>query len=372
MTQTHENRRVAIACGGTGGHILPGMAIGDELRARGLDVIVLLSGLEAAVHSERAREAGLVPRAVPAVRLPACRLGYPRFGLAFARCVVRTLCELRKYRCDVVLGMGSFAAAPACLAALLRRTPLVLHEGNAVPGLTNRLFARRARCLATSLPLADGGRVSCPTRFTGLPVRQRILDGLAAGPVGPDDYTRRQLKPGVRTILVFGGSLGAAALNQTVPAAIAELAEQETVQVVHLTGRGNSAVAEVEAAYADTRVIAARVQARDEAMETLYRLADMVVCRAGASTLTELSFAEKSAVLVPLPSAADDHQSANARVLAGDYPFHVLPEAELTPASLANLLRQPPPSAPENQRAFRPNPAAAAAVADLVITRPER
>ncbi|MFW5803014.1 MAG: UDP-N-acetylglucosamine--N-acetylmuramyl-(pentapeptide) pyrophosphoryl-undecaprenol N-acetylglucosamine transferase [Verrucomicrobiota bacterium] len=357
---------VAIGCGGTGGHVYPGLAIGAELRERGCRVLALLSGGGGGEHAARAKEMGLEALVVPSVRLPASRTGLPLFGFRFLVCGLSARRLLRSMGCDAVVGMGSFASAPVCLGAVLCGVPLVLHEGNAVVGRANRLFSRRARALAVSLPLAPGQHVHCTVVQTGLPVRQAIVDAARNSNLPrDDDFVQWGLEPDRETVLVFGGSQGAEALNAATPAGIARISGRR-IQVIHLTGEGRAQA--VGEAY-ERLGIAAVVREGVSAMERLYALADVVVCRAGASTLTELALLDKPAVLVPLPSAADDHQSANAKVFSCSFPAVRISQSEAMPerigeaveALLAGTVTVASADVP-----FVPNPTAAAAVADLV------
>lgn len=357
---------VVIGCGGTGGHVYPGLAIGAELRARGCRVLALLSGRHTEEHAARAADMGIEALSVPSVRLPASRMGLPLFGLRFLVCGVRARRLLRSVGCDAVVGMGSFASAPVCLGAVLGEIPLFLHEGNAVVGRANRLFSRRARALAVSLPLAPGQHVHCPVVQTGLPVRQAIVEAARKSDLpSEDDFVQWGLDPERKTLLVFGGSQGAEALNAAMPAGIARVSGRR-IQVIHLTGEGNAQT--VEQAY-ERLGVAAVVRERESAMERLYALADVVVCRAGASTLTELALFGKPALLVPLPAAADDHQSANAKIFSRSFPAVRISQSEAGPERIGEaveaLLAGTVPVASDDTP-FVPNPTAAAAVADLV------
>lgn len=361
-------RTVAIGCGGTGGHVYPGLAIGGELRDRGCRVLALLSGRHANEHAALAAEFELEALTVPSVRLPASRMGLPLFGMRFLVCGFRVRKLLRSAGCDAVVGMGSFASAPVCLGAVLCGIPLILHEGNAIIGRANRLFSRRARALAVSLPLAPGQHVRCPVVQTGLPVRQAIIEAAGTSdPPSEDDFAQWGLDPERDTVLVFGGSQGAEALNAVMPAGIACVSGRR-VQVIHLAGEGMAQA--VGEAY-ERLGVAAVVREREGAMERLYALADVVVCRAGASTLTELALLNKLAVLVPLPSAADDHQSANADVFSRSFPAVRIPQSAAVPERMGEaveaLLSGTVTAACEGAP-FVPNPASAAAVADLLVS----
>ena len=361
-------KTIAIACGGTGGHVFPGLAIGGELHKRGHRVLAMLSGQHVEEHAEGAEAFGIESLSVPSVRLPTCTLGLPWFGLRLLTCGWRARRLLRLSGCNAVLGMGSFAAAPVCLGAVLSRTPLFLHEGNAIIGRANRLFARHARALAISLPLAGGQGVRCRVVTTGLPVRRAIAEAHERrGQPTEDDFRRWGLSMARETLLVFGGSQGAEAINNAVPPALGELGVHRPLQVIHLTGVGHAEP--VREAYRRLGV-PAYVSEGERAMDALYLLADAVICRAGASTLAELALLGKRAILIPLPSAADDHQSANAAVFVASFPAAHIQQPDADPprtaAALEPLLPPPPPTTPAPPPAFRPNPNAAAAVADLV------
>lgn len=360
-------RTVAIGCGGTGGHVYPGLAIAAELRERGWRVLALLSGQHVAEHTARAEELGVETLAVSSVRFPVSRLGLPLFSLRLMVCGFGVRRLLRSAGCDAVVGMGSFASAPVCLGAALCGLPLILHEGNAVVGRANRLFSRRAQALAASLPLVPGQHVHCSVVQTGLPVRQAIIDeARTSGPPSEDDFAQRGLDPERETVLAFGGSQGAEALNAAIPGALGTVAAERRIQVIHLTGAGR--VQRVRDAY-ERLGVPAVVRERENAMERLYALADVVVCRAGASTLTELALLRKRAVLVPLPSAADDHQNANAAVFARSFPAVRIQHEDAVPERIAEAVEALLAGAVTNETnnvSFVPNPAAAAAVADLV------
>ncbi len=360
-------RTVAIGCGGTGGHVYPGLAIGAELRERDWRVLALLSGQDLAEHAARAEELGVETLAVSSVRFPVSRLGLPLFSLRLMGCGFGVRRLLRSAGCDAVVGMGSFASAPVCLGAALCGLPLILHEGNAVVGRANRLFSRRAQALAVSLPLAPGQNVHCPVVHTGLPIRQAIVDG-ARNSVWPgdDDFVKWGLDPERETVLAFGGSQGAETLNAAIPGALGMVAAERRIQVIHLTG--GRRMQTVRDAY-ERLGVSAVVRERESAMERLYALADVVVCRAGASTLTELALLRKRAVLVPLPSAADDHQNANAAVFVRSFPAVRIPQEEAVPERIAEAVEALLAGGVTNETnnaSFVPNPEAAAAVADLV------
>ena len=328
--------RIVIASGGTGGHFYPTLAIARELQRREATVTLLVAGQHAREQAELAARQGLEAREIPAFRLPAglaAKLLFPGRSLNALRCARR---ELRDLRPDLLLGMGSFAAAPACVAARLGRLPLVLHEGNAWMGRTNRLFSRWASCAGLSLPLEEGCPVRCPTVQTGMPLRAALVSAAQGGAYPEAFAALAGLSRQRRTVLVFGGSQGARFINDSLAQTVAHLGPlAKRLQVVHLTG--TDANQEIEAAYRGAGVHA-YVRRADPDIQNAYLAADLVICRAGASSICELALFGKAAVLIPLPSAAEDHQSANARVLAARQAAVHLPQAEASPPRLAEML----------------------------------
>ncbi|MDX1698133.1 MAG: undecaprenyldiphospho-muramoylpentapeptide beta-N-acetylglucosaminyltransferase, partial [Thiohalobacterales bacterium] len=233
--------------------------------------------------------------------------------------------ELR-LRPRAVLGMGGFASGPGGLVAWLLRRPLLIHEQNSVAGTTNRLLAPLARTVMVAFP------GSLPARHhpvhTGNPVRGRITSL-------PAPAARLAGRSGPLRLLVVGGSLGARALNDTLPAALAQMQGGRALEIRHQTGRADQA--RVQAAYEQAGATA-QVEAFIEDMAEAYAWADLVVCRAGALTIAELSVVGVAAVLVPFPHATDDHQTGNARFLADAGAAILLPQTDLDAAGLARML----------------------------------
>ena len=224
-----------------------------------------------------------------------------------------------------MVGLGGFASGPGGLAAWLSRRPLVIHEQNAVAGLTNRALARLARRVYAAFPQALAGR----GEVIGNPVRDEIA-ALGERPRRADEMAGRALR-----LLVVGGSLGARALNDTLPRALARLPETARPDVRHQAGRDKDAV--TREAYAACGV-RGEVTAFIDDMAGAYDWADLVVCRAGALTVAELAAAAKPALFVPFPHAVDDHQTANARALVAGGAARLMPESEMSAASLAECL----------------------------------
>ncbi len=317
---------ILIMAGGTGGHVFPALAVAEELRDGARPVVWLgtRSGLEA--------------RVVPAAGIPVEWItvsGLRGKGLAnwvaapfrLAWAVWQALRILRRRRPAAVLGMGGFVSGPGGLAAWLLRKPLVIHEQNAIAGLTNRILARLAREVLEAFPgsFTPGVRA----RRVGNPVRRAILRV-------PEPVARMAERTARPRLLVLGGSLGALALNVTVPAALARLVPGERPEVWHQTGERTREQA--EQAYRECGV-EARLEPFIEDMAGAYGWADLVLCRAGALTVTELADVGVGSILVPFPYAVDDHQTGNALFLAREEAAILVPQSELDAARLASELK---------------------------------
>ena len=292
---------ILIMAGGTGGHVFPALAVADELRARGVPVIWL--GTQAGI------EARLVPQAgypIEWLSISGWRgKGVFNTFLAPARLVVacyQALLVLLKRKPCAVLGMGGFASGPGGLMAWLLRKPLLIHEQNAVAGLTNRLLS----IVASEVMEAFPGALGKEARYVGNPVRKDIIDL-------PSPEQRLANHDGALRVLVIGGSLGAVRLNELVPEAVSKIETAARPEVWHQTGLKNHNAA--QNLYKEFNV-EARVDAFIDDMAAAYSWADVVICRAGAMTVFELAAAGAASVLVPYPYAVDDHQTANADYLA--------------------------------------------------------
>ncbi len=321
-------RKVALVmAGGTGGHVFPALATARVLKRRGFDIVWL--------GTERGIEARLVPaEGIPVEWLSVGGLRGKGLGALLAApvrlllAVGQALRAIRKHQPRVVLGAGGFASGPGGVAAWLLRRPLVVHEQNAVAGLTNRVLARLATRVLEGFPDSFGRGVKAER--VGNPVRPEIV--AVAAP--ERRYAGRE---GRMRLLVFGGSQGAARLNAVLPAAIGELPAALRPDVLHQTGRhGDEDTAQ---AYRG-RGIEADVRSFIDDMASAYGWADLAVCRSGALTVAELAAAGVPAVLVPFPAAVDDHQTRNAEYAVRAGAARLLPERDLTPMSLAAVLRE--------------------------------
>lgn len=325
--------KVVIAAGGTGGHVFPALALADMLvRDHGADVRF--------IGSPNGQEATRVPAA--GYRFDAVNAA-PMYREISIRAAKAPMIALRSvFACsplvrgaDVAVGMGGYVSVSPMLAARRAHIPIVLHSPDAVPGLANRLLARSAKAIAIAFDdargqLAGGARVE----MIGYPVRQAILDVPAErGTLTKEARAIWGLDASRRTVLVTGGSQGALHLDQVVAGALPLLADREDLQLLIVSGPAHAAVVSDAARRASG--VRARVLPFIDRMELAYAVADLVVARAGATTLAELAVCGLPALLVPYPHATEHHQDANAREWARIGAAEVVSDAELTPKVFA-------------------------------------
>lgn len=322
--------RVVIACGGTGGHLFPGLAVAETLRDRGHEVLLIIS--EKAIDS-------VALRAHPEFRfekLPS--VGMPSVvSPAFVRFLRRSWESLshcrdtyRRFRPSVVLGMGGFTSTAPLLAGRLQKLPTFIHESNAIPGRANKLAAK----FVTKVLLGFGG---CARYFpgkscavTGTPVRST----LGAQMDRAEALAAFRLDPARRTLVVMGGSQGATGLNQVLFRS-APMLKDQPVQIIHLTGERDDRLA---AANYQREEIPHYVAPFHHRMEEVYSAADLVVSRAGAASLSELSQFGLPSILVPYPYATDDHQTFNAKIFVDAGAAELQPESRIAPDVFAALV----------------------------------
>ncbi|MGZ8194561.1 MAG: undecaprenyldiphospho-muramoylpentapeptide beta-N-acetylglucosaminyltransferase [Methylosarcina sp.] len=317
-------KRIVIMAGGTGGHVFPALAVAELLIEKGWQVSWLgtQKGLESRVITEMGIEIDWL--SVAGVRGKGLASKITAVFMLFKACI-QALNILSRRKPDVVLGMGGFVAGPGGLMTKLLGLPLIIHEQNRIPGTTNRLLARWANQVLEAFPGSFGKKVNA--KCTGNPLRKRFLSALEKG--------HRQSENEVR-ILIFGGSQGAQILNETVPDAIAEFQRsglaKQSVKIKHQTGA--AMLAQVESRY-KALDIKAETSAFIDDMVAAYQWADLVICRAGAMTVSEVAAMGVPAIFIPLPSAIDDHQTANARYLTDAGAGLLLRQNDLNPLTLA-------------------------------------
>lgn len=325
--------RLAIAAGGTGGHFFPGLSVALEYQKQVGPICFIIGGRNAERYAGLARQHGIESAICPAPPLPGSVKNWPKFSTCLGLATFQAAKRLKKMSVDRVLGMGSFANAPACLAALITGRRLFLHEGNAIVGRANRLFHSRNRLLMLSLPL-DKRRPSPKgkTLLTGFPIRPELA-AAASGRNNPERKAlRRQfnLREDLPVLLVFGGSQGAGFLNRLMENLCQIYISNPPAppfQLIQLTGSEESAASLRN--LCREAGLPAFIAPWSDHMEQAYCAADLVLSRAGAATLAELALFAKPTVLIPLPHAAEDHQSANAEVAASRQEAVHLPQNQV-------------------------------------------
>lgn len=318
------SRTILIMAGGTGGHIYPGLAVADALKAKGWNVVWL--------GAPNSMEAELVPKhgyPVAWVNFSGVRgkglLRLLTLPFTLLRALGQSAAAILRHRPDVVLGMGGYITMPGGLMAAFLRRPLVVHEQNSIAGMSNKVLVKLASRVLSGFPDVLKG-----TEWSGNPVRADIA-------ALPEPQTRYAARSGKLNVLVVGGSLGAQALNEALPKALAMMDEATRPQVIHQTGKKHFEA--VQQLYAQAGV-QADVRAFLDDMAQQYAQADVVICRAGALTIAELAAAGVASVLVPFPFAVDDHQTHNARFLSERGAAILLPQKEMSADKLAQLLRE--------------------------------
>jgi UDP-N-acetylglucosamine--N-acetylmuramyl-(pentapeptide) pyrophosphoryl-undecaprenol N-acetylglucosamine transferase len=324
--------RVVIAGGGTGGHLYPGVAVARELLRRQPDAVVTFAG------TARGLEARLVPKegfeldVIRSAGLKGRSIVTALRGLAQVPVSLADAWALvSRRKPDVVVGVGGYSSGPVVLVSALRGIPTMLLEQNAMPGLTNRLLARVVR--AAALTYDDVGNYFGRRGFvTGNPVRPEFFE-----PRNQNPGTSEPRNPGTaRRLLILGGSQGAHAINVAMVAAAAELGRRHPgLEIVHQTGPRD--LADIREGYRRAG-ITARAESFLDGVAGEMNAADLVICRAGATTLAELAALGRPAVLVPFPAATDDHQTKNAQVLVGGGAAELIVESTLTPERLADVV----------------------------------
>lgn len=312
-----------IMAGGTGGHIFPGLAVAEALRDAGWRVHWL--GAPSSMEEQLVKPRGF---AFEAVQFGGVRgKGLKTLALLpfkLLRAFWQSLQVVRAVRPDVVVGLGGYITFPGGMMASLLGKPLVLHEQNSVAGLANKVLARVAERVFTAFPQVLAGAA-----FVGNPLRSAFTQQA-------DPAERFAGRSGPLQVLVVGGSLGAKALNDTVPQALALIPHEQRPRVIHQSGAKQ--IDALRAAYAAAEVEATLTPFIDDTASA-FAQADVVVCRAGASTVTEIAAVGAAAVLVPFPFAVDDHQTTNARFLVDQGGGWLLPQSELTAQGLAQRLQ---------------------------------
>jgi UDP-N-acetylglucosamine--N-acetylmuramyl-(pentapeptide) pyrophosphoryl-undecaprenol N-acetylglucosamine transferase len=337
-------RRIMIAGGGTGGHLFPGIAVAEAARRRDPETPILFVGSGRGIEARVVPASGFDLELLAALPLRGGRVTDKLAALgALGAATVRARALVRRFAPDVVIGLGGYASAPAVLAARAQRIPVALLEQNAKPGMTTRLLARLADRVCVSFPDTVAGFAPGHAIVTGNPVRR-----FAAATTAADT------PHGGLTIAIVGGSAGAHRLNEAGPELRVALGDVAGLTIIHQTGAADEAA--VRAAYARAGAVDVDVRAFITDMGAVYAAADLIICRAGATTIAELAAEALPAIFVPYPHAADDHQRANAETLVHAGAARMVLDREATGARLAVEVRelvQTPDVLPEMRRRMR-------------------
>jgi UDP-N-acetylglucosamine--N-acetylmuramyl-(pentapeptide) pyrophosphoryl-undecaprenol N-acetylglucosamine transferase len=338
MTSNIKAPTLLVMAGGTGGHIFPGLAVADKLKSEGWSIHWL--------GTADRMEADIVPKHgydISFINISGLRhksiLAWLKLPFKLLRSLSQAISVINTIKPDAVLGMGGYASAPGGLAAWLMRKPLIVHEQNAAAGLTNRLLAAIATKVCCAFPNAFKKNITA--EVVGNPLRASI------GEHGEQHSNSEEAVKASRNILVVGGSLGAQVLNQIVPASFAQLLEKNSsktaefpFKICHQTGKGKQK--EVIEAYNQQQTTNGQIRVTEfiDDIASEYQWADVVICRAGALTVSELAMAATPAIFVPLPHAVDDHQVKNAQYLVSRGGARLVKQQDLTSDGLTKLLNE--------------------------------
>jgi UDP-N-acetylglucosamine--N-acetylmuramyl-(pentapeptide) pyrophosphoryl-undecaprenol N-acetylglucosamine transferase len=335
--------KLLVAGGGTGGHLFPGMAVAEEFLARDPSNEVLFVGTERGIEARAVPAAGYRIELVTAAGIRGKGLFSQLKGAAmilYGYALSRKI--LKSFRPDMVLGVGGYASLPMVLAAKGMQIPRYIHEQNAIPGMTNKLLARFADRVFITLEESASFFPKGKVLLTGNPLRRQILNMVAKQNPPPHPPLQKggseQSEQGEFRLFVFGGSQGAHAINLAMIDALPRLADiSGRLEICHQTGEID--LSAVQAAYAKIG-IAAEVQAFISNMADEYHKADLIICRAGATTIAEVTACGKACLFIPFPHAVDDHQRRNAEALLKKQACFMLLEKELSGESLAGTIRE--------------------------------
>lgn len=320
--------RIVIAGGGTGGHLFPGIAIAQEFEARNSATRIIFVSTGNSMERSVLSKANYELRCIAAAGIKGRGIWNQLVSvLKIPRGILSSRRIFKDFSPHLALGLGSYSAGPVIIAAWLRRIPIVIHEQNMLPGITNRILARFANRIYISFENTKSDLDSRKVRWTGNPVRDELLkySDAQTGDTGSDTFT----------VLIIGGSQGAHAINMALIEALDALQNIDHLHVVHQTGAADEQ--QVEAAYR-RRNIRCTVQSFFDNMGELYSRADLMICRAGATTVAEITALGKAVIFIPFPHAADNHQVLNAGQLANEGAAEMILEKDLSPEILSRKI----------------------------------
>jgi len=324
--------RIALAGGGTGGHLFPGIAIAREFETRNRENAVIFVSTGNPLEKRILTTAGYALECISAEGFKGRGIwNQARSLLKIPRGVWESIRVLKRFKPDLVFGLGSYAAGPVLLAARLLGMPTVLHEANIIPGITNRLLSRFVDRVYSSFEETGKYVKARNIVWTGNPIRQDIMTAgdanIDKGDISPDQNRF--------TVLIIGGSQGAHSINMAVIDALTGLDQKDRLYFVHQTGREDEDM--VRSAY-EQQAVSGRVGSFFDDMAKVYSQADLIICRAGATTVAEITTLGKAALFIPFPQAADDHQTKNAKELVDQEAADMVSEKQLTPQLLSDKI----------------------------------
>ncbi len=320
--------RVVIAGGGTGGHLFPGLAIAQEFMTRDKRNTIIFVSTGNALERSVLSETDFKLETITAEGIKGRGLwNQAKSALKIPKGIIESLRILKDYKPDLTIGLGSYSAGPVVVGAWLRGTKIALHEQNILPGITNRILARFADRIYVSFDDTKTRFKQHKVRLTGNPVRRELLN----------HYKEHEVFRGSKSfcVLVIGGSQGAHSINMTVIEALDHLTQKENLFFIHQTGGADEQL--VSAAY-ERRNIAARVQSFFKHMAPLYKQADLIVCRAGATTVAEITAMGKAVIFIPFPFATDNHQALNAGTLVREGAAEMILQKDLSAEVLSQKI----------------------------------
>ncbi len=325
--------RVIVSGGGTGGHVYPALAVADRLRELDPAIDILFVGALGKMEMEKVPQAGY---RIEGLNIRGLQRKLTAANLSFPFRLIGSLFKAKRliadFKPDVVAGFGGYASGPTLYMASLKGIPMVIQEQNSYPGITNKLLAPKAQKICVAYPGMDKYFPKDSLRLTGNPVRKDLHH---LGDKRAEACRHFGLEPDKKTLLLFGGSLGARTLNQAMSAAAKLLAERDDIQVLWQMGK---LYAEQFGTSATAKLPHVKAQAFIDRMDLAYSVADVVICRAGASTISELCLAGMVAILVPSPNVAEDHQTQNALALVNVGAAMMVKEAYAESAAISSAL----------------------------------
>jgi len=351
--------KLVILCGGTGGHFFPGLSIARIFKSKGGKVALITGKHKVNYAREFSPKYNIPIYEVQSCQIAKSPLKLIGFAIKSAIGFGQSLAIFIKNRPDAVLAMGSYTSLPSSLAAIVLRIPLFLHDGNSVIGKANSFFSRWSKALMSAFPAVNKNFDVSKVIVTGMPLRPELADTKIKDKAEAADSFNtifaKSFDDKTPTLLVFGGSLGAKKINTSVPGSL-NIPNSKYIQIIHLTGKDQ--LKDTEELYKKTTSNYLIMDKFDD-MALLYKIADIVICRSGGSTIAELHYFDKNAILIPYPLAAENHQYFNALFLQKQNPNTVIIDdkdcsPELLSLEISSLLRKKTPIS-----VSKPNPALA-------------